>query len=145
MYSQDTMQPVKKINCSESQLPFLPASLGQIRRPNFLVLKQTEKYLCSVPYPKENCNLRYILYIKKNKTVWFLPPISNTSHGHILRSLYFDLISSDMISAPETNSNPVEFGRNSVDSVLLPDKCILTLPEMYTVICGCKKKCTAKW
>ena len=69
MYSQDTMQPVKKINCSQSQLPFLPSSLGQIRRPNFLALEQTKKYLCSVPYPKENCNLRYIIYIKKNKTV----------------------------------------------------------------------------
>ena len=28
--------------------------------------------------------------------------------------------------------NPVEFGWNSVDSVLMPNKCIVTLPWMYT-------------
>ena len=36
------------------------------------------------------------------------------------------------MSAPDTNLNPVEFGWNSVDSVLMPNKCIVTLPEMYT-------------
>ena len=37
----------------------------------------------------------------------------------------------------------MEFGWNSVDLVLLPNKCIITLPEIYTVTCGCKAKCTA--
>ena len=59
------------------------------------------------------------------------------SHGHILRSHYV-LICSNLISAQETNFNPVEFGRNSVDSVLMSNKCIVTLPDMYTVTCGCK-------
>ena len=36
------------------------------------------------------------------------------------------------MSAPDTNLNPVEFGWNSIDSVLMPNKCIVTLPEMYT-------------
>ena len=58
--------------------------------------------------------------------------------------LYFDLICSNLISIPEINLNPVEFGWNSVDSVFLPNKCIFTLPEMYTVTFGCKKKCTAR-
>ena len=51
----------------------LLASLGQKRRPFFLALKQTEKYLNSVLYPKRNCNaledLRSIIYTKKKKTV----------------------------------------------------------------------------
>ena len=71
-----------------------------------------------------------------------MPLTSNISHSHILRSIYVNLIGSNLILAPE--SNPVEFGRNSVDSVLLPNKCIVTLPEMYTVTCGYKKKCTAR-
>ena len=57
-----------------------------------------------------------------------MPLTSNISHRHILRSIYVNLIGSNLILAPE--SNPVEFGRNSVDSVLLPNKCIVTLPEM---------------
>ena len=65
------------------------------------------------------------------------------SHAQIIRSFYVNLICSNLISAPEKNLNAVEFGRNSVDSVLLPNICIVTRPEMYTVTCGCKKKCTA--
>ena len=126
----------------------LLASLGQNRRPISLALKQTEKYLWSAPYSKKNCHafddLRYVLYTKKNKTVWFLPPTSNMSHGHNLGWLYFDLICSNLISVPEINLNPVEFGWNPVDSVFLPNKCIVTLPKMYTVTFGCKKKCTAR-
>ena len=76
---------------------------------------------------------------KKNKTVWSLPPTSNVSHGHILRSLYVDLICSNLISTPEYNLNPLEFGRNSLCSVLVPNKCTVTLPEMYTVTCSWKK------
>ena len=96
----------------------------------------------------KNCDtfnhLRYILYTKKKKTLWFLPPTSNMSQGHILRSHYVVLICSNLISAPDTNLNPVEFDWNSVDSVLMPNKCIVALQEMYTVTCGCKKKCTGR-
>ena len=73
-----------------------------------------------------------------------LPRTSNMSHGYILKSHYFVLICSNRISVPETSFNPVEFGWNSIDSVLLPNKCIVQLPEMYTVTCGCKKKCSAR-
>ena len=38
----------------------------------------------------------------------------------------------------------MEFDWNSVDSVLMPNGCTVTLPEMYTVTCGCKKKCTGR-
>ena len=66
------------------------------------------------------------------------------SHGHIFRSHDVVLICSNLISAPDTNLNPAEFGGNSVDSVLMSNKCIVTLPEMYTVTCGCKKKRTGR-
>ena len=62
-----------------------------------------------------------------------LPPTSNMSHRHIIRSNYFVLICSNLISGTKANYNPVKFGENSVDSVLLPNKCIITLPEMYSV------------
>ena len=60
----------------------LLASFGQNRESNFLALKQAEKYLCSVLYPKTNCDtfrdLRHILYTKRNKTLSSLPPTSVT-------------------------------------------------------------------
>ena len=49
-----------------------------------------------------------------------------------------------MISAPDINLNSVEFDWNSVDSVLMPNECIITQPETYTGTCGCKKKCAGK-
>ena len=39
-----------------------------------------------------------------------------------------------MISARDINLNPVKFDLNSVDSVLMPNECVITLPEMCTVI-----------
>ena len=67
------------------------------------------------------------------------------SRGHILRSHYVVLICSNLISAPDTNWNPMEFSCNSsIDSILMPNKCIVKLPEMYTVTCGCKKKYTGR-
>ena len=74
----------------------------------------------------------------------YLPPTSNMSHGYILRSDYFVLICSNLISGTKANKNPVEFGWNSVDSVSLPNKCIVTVLEMYSVTCGCKKKMHCK-
>ena len=62
-----------------------------------------------------------------------LPPTCNMLYRHILRSCYVVLITLDLILAPDTNLNPVEFSWNSVDSVLLSNKYIVILPEMYTV------------
>ena len=86
-------------------------------------------------------DLKYIFYTNKNKP---LPPTFNMSHGHILRSHYVHLTFSNLISTSDTNLHPVEFGWNSVDSVLMPNKCIVTLPEMCTITCACKKKCTGR-
>ena len=61
------------------------------------------------------------------------------SHGDDLRSYYVILNCSNRMSAPDTNLNLVEFDWNSVDSVLMPNKCIVTLPKMYIVTFGCKK------
>ena len=56
-------------------------------------------------------------------------------HGHILRSLYIDLI----CSATEKNFNPVEFGWNSVDSVLMTNKCIGTVPWCTLLVVAARK------
>ena len=72
--------------------------------------------------------------------LWSLPPTSNMLHGHILRSHYVGSIFPNLILALDTNLNPLEFGWNSVDSVLMPNKCIVTLPGIYTVTYGYKKK-----
>ena len=66
------------------------------------------------------------------------------SHEDILRSHYVALICADLISAPDYCLNLLESGWNSVDSVLIPNKHIVTLPEMYTVTCRCKKNCTGR-
>ena len=78
---------------------------------------------------------------KKNKTLRSLPPTSNMSHGHVLRSNYVVLNCLNLILAPDTSLNLVKLDWNSVDSVLMPNECIVTLPEMYNITCGCKKKC----
>ena len=90
-----------------------------------------------------NCNtfdgLLCILYTKKNKTLRSLPPTSNISHGDDLRSYHVVLNCSNLISAPDTKLDLEEFDWNSADSVLMPNKFIVTLPKMYTVTFGCKK------
>ena len=64
-----------------------------------------------------------------------LTPTSNMSHGDELRSYYVVLNCSYLISAPDINLNLVEFDWNSVDSVLMPNKFIITPSKMYTFDC----------
>ena len=89
-------------------------------------------------------DLLCILHAKKNKNLRPLPPTSNMSRGDDLRSYYVVLNCSNLILAPTTNLNLVEFDWNSVDSVLMTNRCIVTLPKMYTVTFGCKKKRTER-
>ena len=53
------------------------------------------------------------------------------SHGHALRSHYVVLNCSKLISTPHINLNPVEFDWNSVDSILIPNKCTVTIQEVH--------------
>ena len=61
------------------------------------------------------------------------------SHGDDLRSNYVVLNCSNLISAPETNFNLVKFDWNSVGSVLMPNKCVVTLSKTYNITFSCKK------
>ena len=54
-------------------------------------------------------DLRYILYTKKNETLWSLLPTFNISREHYLRSHYLVLICSNLTLAPDINLNFVEF------------------------------------
>ena len=62
---------------------------------------------------------------------------------YILSSHYVVLICSNLISIPEANLNFLEFDWSLADSVLISNECIVT-PEIYTVTCGCKKKCIGR-
>ena len=92
----------------------------------------------------KNCDtfndLRYILYTKKNKTLRSLPPTSNLSHGHTLRSHYVVFICSNLIPAPDTNLNPI--GWNSVDSVLIPINVSLNYHICTLLFVATRRKCT---
>ena len=85
------------------------ASFEQKRRPNSLVIEQTE---------------------------WM--------QVYILSQHYVVLICSNLISIPDANSNFVELHWSLVHSVLMSNECIVILPEIYTVTCGCKKKCIGR-
>ena len=50
------------------------------------------------------------------------------SHGYIL---YFVLIFLNLVALPKTNLDPVEFGWNSVDSVLLPNMYYYTTRDVH--------------
>ena len=52
------------------------------------------------------------------------------SYGDVLGSHYVVLNCSNLILAPDTNLSLLEFDWNSVDSVLMPNKCNDTLPKM---------------
>ena len=54
------------------------------------------------------------------------------------------LFCSNLISTPDTNLNPVEFGWNSVDSVLMINKFTVILPEITLLLVVSRKKCTGR-
>ena len=94
----------------------------------FRFLKNLNKFkmLSGMSFCLKNCyrfdDLRYILFIKKNKTLSSLPPTSNVSLGDDFRSYYVVRNCSNLILAPDTYLNLLEFDWNSVDSVLMPNK-----------------------
>ena len=79
---------------------------------------------------------------KKPKTLRSLPPTSNLSHGHTLRSHYAVFICSNLIPAPDTNLNPI--GWNSVDSVLIPINVSLNYHICTLIFVATRRKCTRK-
>ena len=52
------------------------------------------------------------------------------SHWDVLRSYYVVLNCLNLILAPDINLNPAEFDWNSVDSLLMHNKFIVTLLKM---------------
>ena len=72
----------------------------------------------------------YSLY-KGEPNVKIFATYVNMSHGRALRSHYVVLNCSKLISTPHINLNPVEFDWNSVDSILIPNKCTVTIQEVH--------------
>ena len=98
----------------------------------------------NIKWFKMGCIWWFIVYSLYKKRARRYNPYHLLLIWYIPRSHYFVLICSNLISIPETNSNPLEFDWNSVDSELLLNKCIVTLIEMYSITCGCKKKMHSK-
>ena len=82
--------------------------------------------------------LCFLLLKKLNDKFKMLSDMPFCFNLKIMLSHYVVLICSNLTLAQDTNLNPVEFGWNSVDSVLMSNKCIVTLPETCTVTYGCK-------
>ena len=81
-----------------------------------------------------------VFFIEKRTKCYHLYYLLLICHIDIFLDHIFVLIYSNLISASGINLNSVEFVWNSVDLVLMPNKCIIILTKMYTVTCGCKKK-----
>ena len=133
-----------KANALNANLQLL-LDFGKSVHPDSSSFLQAERYLCYVLYPNAHCNyfdaLRYYLYTKKNKTITQLPPTSHMLHGHLLRSHYFVWIHSNLLETDENQLDPKNFGWKSINYILLPDEYTLSLPDAYSVTCGCKKQC----
>ena len=125
--------------------------MGKIENQIFCLLRRLKNTFVLFFTQRKNCgtfdDLRYILYPllqKEEKTLSSLPSTSSMLYGHILRCHYVVSICSNLMSEFVTNLDSSEFGWTSVDFVLVPKKRVVELPEMYTVTCGCKKKCTGR-
>ena len=133
------------LKCQFSQL----VDFGSTDLPDPSTFRLAEGYLCSVLSPKDNCKTfddsRYILYTKQKTPLPSLPPTSRMLHGNLLRCHYFVRTCQNLLSDSATNLLPERYGWCMVNSVLMPDKFLLPLPEEYTVTCGCKKKCSGRY
>ena len=127
---------------------YLFVDFGTDNHLDSLSLLHSERYLYSVLYPKDPPNsfddMRYFLYTKKKKPLSELPPTSHMLYGHLLRSHYFVRLYSNLLAENENQLNPGQFGWKSVNSILLPDRFSLHLPEAFCVTCGCQKKCSGR-
>ena len=109
-------------------------------------LKQAEAYLVNVFHHgnqgTENMdNLRVKLYHQMTSmTLLDLPPTSNATKGHILRSFYSTYIQINCLG--DMSLTPTEYGFVIQDDRLVADKYYRSLPEKMTLICNCGKCAT---
>ena len=124
------------------------SEFGTFDTPSYNSFRQAEKYLRKLLNVKADCetfdDLRYYLYMNRSKSMSELPPSSASLHGHLLRSFYFVRVNASLLQSPDKKLNPSQFGWQQIDSILVPEKLMIDMPDEYTTTCGFKKLCNVR-
>ena len=77
---------------------------------------------------------------EKNKTLYDLPPTSQSLQGHLERCYYVINESLNLLSNAKS-LEPTVYSWESFEAYLLPSKREVTLPSECIIVCGCSKGC----
>ena len=114
------------------------SEFGTYDTPSYNSFRQAEKYLTKLLNVKADCetfdDLRYYL---ESKSISELPPSSTSLHGHLHRSFYFVRVNASFLQSTDKKLNPSQFGWQQIDSILVPEKLMIDMPDEYTTTCGC--------
>ena len=109
---------------------------------NDLTFKNAEKYLLELLCTGSKCStfdeLRYHFYTMKAKSLKELPPNSLQILGHLKSCYYVIRLNSMLLCYDQFGLNPCMFGCKCINLVMMPEKPNVSMPEYYTVTCGCK-------
>ena len=140
-----------KVRTKESAIKVKPDkflhAFGSADEINFL--RQSEEYLVKVVSPTTRCTtfdeLRFENYASKKASLINLPPTSNSIKGHLYRCFFIIQQQTSIFNRIEYHADPCKFGWVvDSDAVFRPDKMLLSMPEHYTIRCGCKSKCSKR-
>ena len=140
-----------KVGTKESAIKVKPDkfshALGSTDEINFL--RQSEEYLVKVVSPTTRCTtfdkLRFEDYTGKKASLINLTPTSISIKGHLYRCFFIILQQTSIFDKTENHADPYEFGWVvDTDAMFRRGKVLLSMPEHYTVRCGCKSKCTKR-
>ena len=140
-----------KVGTKESTIKVKPDkflhAFGSTDEINFL--RQSEEYILQVVPPTARCTtfdeLRFENYTGKKASLINLPPTSNSIKGHLCLCFFIIQQKTSVFNKTENHADPCEFGWVvDSDAMFRSDKMLLSMPEHYTVRCGCKSKCTKR-
>ena len=112
-------------------------------------LQQSEEYLVKVFSPTTRCTtldeLRLENYTGKKASLINLPPTFSFIKGHLYHCFFIIQQQTSIYNKTGNHADPCEFGWVlDSDAMFRPDKMLLSVPEHYTVRCGCKSECTKR-
>ena len=68
------------------------------------------------------------------------PPTSSVMRGH-LRRCFYEVKTALTLLADPPNLDPLDFGWEELDGIMVPHKCLNEMDEKLTKVCGCGGKC----